>query len=584
MTTSAIKVLEYISGFSVGPTATDFAYASMYASDVIAKELCESRPDTYTWVPSTVTRYPCPEGLSCSTGTCKFKKEACVAMSELPYYDCTRRQVACNTTPSGVCEICDYSISAGHTVHGPFIRDSGAPSTCYAGDEKYAAMEPYPLPLEAPLPERTDCDSDSDCQQNARCGVDENDLVAFGRCLVPCTTPGDCAPFDPAATCGTPSDGNSLQGRCFVPQTVAEPVVCPALPYDPPPYSVLQYDTTNDATAELKIKYAPVPCQTDEQCIISPGVGGVCGRDPRAAAYGFCYDPSMPPYLEWRDELKMWTDLPPSRNVCIQTLPYMRQWCEMPWTRAGKNPDNPQIPLSMRVKNAWKSKARPPFWYNDLDGSCHVTKTYCDANLKNGGFSAGYGNSVDYWLGNSCTGSTDLEVRDGYDCCTMVGDSVGQFFLGRTFTTDFRELVTGDADGFETRWKAYMERADAANLRKVVDFISDPRLKDNLRRWAPAVLGRAVHAYTWTWNATAMHLYGLAGHAYGLLSTEVAIDYSRNVRRDQHGYDHVVVDTTNPQDATLLSVLRLLNAEPWLAPGAEPTPKPNGKNDHAREY
>lgn len=606
---------QFFTGFSVGPTSTDFTNAAMYATDVINKEVCESRPDIYTWEPSNITRYPCPEGLECSTGTCKFTEDACKSQSEMPFHDCVRKTVTCDTTPTGLCEICDYSIKKGRNIVGPYTDDS-APEGCWAGDVKYEQYVPYPVPLEAPLAldetsgnDAAPCDNDAMCQNGSVCVVDEEDVAAWGRCVVPCTAYTDCTPFDTKATCGTSEHGTALDGRCFVPNPPPPPTACPLQRLDIPPYTVLQYDMSDEGVAyaeanpddPLPTVVAPVPCVTDDECYTSPGVGGVCGRDPDLVSYGFCYDPNAPPYLEWRDEMELWDGMS-SRNVCLETLPYMRQWCEMPWTRQGANLDDPTVPLPLRVKGAWKSKARPPFWYDDHDGSCYVTKTYCEANLKNGGFSAGYGRSTDWYLGSTCSASSDKEVTGAYDCCTKLGDSIGEFFLGRTLTTDLRELVEGDPEGFGYRWKNYMKRGfelvkpgicpegapvDACNipdgvvesgelyrdalqevnpsLVEALDFVSDPRLKSNLRLHAPAVLGRGVHAYTWTWDETATRLYGLAGEACGLLTSEVRARWPHAVVRDGHGYDHlhVVPGDVTADDEMLATVLQSVGAVPW---------------------
>lgn len=596
-------ILTYLTGFEVGPTTTDYINATMYASDVTNKEVCESRPDLYTWVPSTITRYPCPEGLTCSTGVCKFREDACREMSELPYYDCVRKEVPCNTTPSGVCKICDYSIRTGHNIVGPFIDGNGAPDGCWAGDEIYESYIPYPVPIYAPRNNVDDdiCTSDASCMDGATCVLDEDD-AHLGACVVPCTTITDCASFNDAAVCGSAVHGASLDGRCFVPTPIADAAACPRQARDPDPYTVPMYDTSDEAVAHaksypddpLRTVTAQVPCVMDEDCAIPPGVGGVCGRDPNGAAYGFCYNPYPSPYLEWRDEIRVWDGMPPSRNVCVETMPYSRQWCEMPWTRPGANPNNPTVPLPQRVKDAWKTKARPPFWYDDRDGSCHVTKTYCEANLKNGGFSAGYGNSTNFWISSTCnTGGTQNEVKDGYDCCTKLGDSIGEFFLGRTLTTNFRELVEGDAEGFNERWGEYLNRADPGisdafdhvssgadvisnadgsdvfntalrqedpGLADLVDFVSDPRLKRNIEMIAMHVLDAHidVHAYRWTWDAVATSLYGVRGPAQGLLASELRDVAPHLVHRDDAGYDHVVV----PRNSDIHMKMICLGATP----------------------
>lgn len=541
-------VLEYLTGFKVGPTGTDYGNAISYASDIINKEACDARGDLYTWVPSTITRYPCPEGMTCSTGTCKFREDACRRMSKLPYYDCVRKQVACDTTPSGVCEICDYSIKVGRNIVGPFT-EGDVPPNCWAGDEKFQPYVAYPVPLVAG---KDGCTTNEQCDSGAVCVVDAADIAHFGQCVVPCSTVSDCTVFDTSATCGTLDDGVALNGRCFVPNPPPDPTACPLIVRDPLPYTVQMYDD-DDVPQESK-----VPCVMDAQCTFSPGVGGVCGRDPSAASHGFCYNPYGEPYLEWREEIELWDGVQ-NRNVCVETFSEQRQWCEMPWTRTGTNENDLTVPLPQRVKDAWKSKARPPFWFDERDSTCHVTKTYCEANLKNGGFSAGYGRSTDYWLGSTCSsGGPNREVVGAYDCCTKIGDSIGEFFLGRTLTTDFRELVEGDSEGFGARWAKYMERGYNPALEQLLDFYCDSRLKRNLRMIASHVLPGDVHGYTWTWNATATSLYGLSGDGFGMLTGEVGRMWPHLVRRDKAGYEHLVV----PQGGEVAATLARLGATP----------------------
>ena len=591
----ANKVLEYLTGFVVAPTGTDFMNASLYASDVINKEACESRPDLYTWVPSKITRYPCPEGLTCNTGVCKFKQDACEAEGELPFYDCVKRTVTCDTHPSGLCEICDYKIQKGHTIVGPYIpAEESAPNGCWAGDEKYKLNLPYPHPLEAPLD--AFCGSTEECGEGAVCVTDPEDVAAVGKCVVPCTGAGDCISFHPDATCGLEEDGGELAGRCFVPNPPPDASACPGMTQVEEPYTVWQYDNSDEGVSYAESHpnepwptvEARVPCVMDEQCQLPPGVGGLCGRDPSLESYGYCTNYSTPPYLEWRDEVQMWDGLPPSRNVCVETMPYMRKWCEMPWTRTGMNEDDPTLPLSTRVKLAWKSKARPPFWYDERDSTCHVTKTYCEANLKNGGFSAGYGRARDYWLGSTCSGGNSREITGAYDCCTKLGDSIGEFFLGRTLTTDFRELVEGDTQGFGERWENYVyERSglkDAWNsslvktsadkilreaepdLAAAFDFVSDPRLKDNLTRQEATSLPGGVYAYSWTWSEAATRVYGLEGRASGLITSEVVCAFPECVARDVHGYDHLIV----PSGHDIHRVLTQLGAQLYAFLGPDP--------------
>lgn len=558
----------YVSGHA--PTSTDYDNAVKYAADVMSREACESDPDNYEWVPSRVTTYPCVNGTECSTGVCKFTRDACLDRSEKPYYDCVTRTVDCDTHPSGKCEICDYSISLGHKISGPHIpEEEGAPPGCYAGDFKFRSPPAHPVPFTTPgLSPSGFCESDAQCAVGSACvlpdpdevfekqgvpcetsedcgggrsvcsaasGVCVADVMYEGLCVTPCSSDPDCAFVGGGAVCGVDPADAALYGRCYLPvDDSVDESLCPRTsPASGSPYTVDGVGT--------------VGCSADFQCSVPPGVGGRCGMDPTQPTYGLCYDAYSAPYLEWRDEIPTWDGLPPNKNVCVETFPMPRMWCEMPWTRPGMdgNSGDPSLPLDERVKLAWKSKARPPFWYDERDGTCHVTKRYCSANLKDGGFSAGYGRSVDYFLGSTCTGGdTPGEVIGAYDCCTKLGDAIGSFFLGRTLTTDFRELVEGDTAGFGDRWETYLERGYHGvgdGLSEAIDVLSDPRLKRGIRLLRHNVFGPAyaVHGYEWTWSGLATHLYGVRGVQRGVLTTEMRAHFPDLVHTDAHGFEHI---------------------------------------------
>lgn len=561
---------KYIEGHS--PTLIDYRNAYAYAEDVMKREACESNPD-YTWVEGSVTSYPCP-GLRCETGTCKFKdRDACLSMRETPYFDCRRKKVSCDTHPSGECEICEYGIKVGRKIVGPYTDD--APEGCDAGDYRYRDEVAHPVPHTTPPDSLSGfCDHDDQCREGYACVQAEPDAVLDkmgepcesaddcgggrsvcsdsgfcvadtfyeGRCVAPCTSDDQC---ENDMVCGTDPRDAVLFGRCHERAPAREDIhnICQPEPRNFTPYTI----TTKEGEK-------PVPCTFDEQCGVW-GVGGSCGVDPDSPSYGFCYNDSTPPYLEWRDEIETWTGMPPQKNVCIQTMAIPRRWCEMPWTRAGtdRGPNGEDIPLDKRVKLSWKARARPPFWYDERDGTCHVTKSYCSKNLKNGGMSAGYGRSRDYWLGSVCSGDTKKEVVGAYDCCMELGDNVASFFLGRTLTTDFRELFEGDMEGFGERWEDYYRRTGSG----IADLVSDPRLKQGIVCIARHVAARDVHGYEWEWTGRATQLYGLRGRARGLLTTEVKQKWPHMVHTDSNGYEHIHVGR---DDEDLFNVYSYLNA------------------------
>lgn len=561
------------------PTLLDVMNAFQYADDVIAKEMCLAQPLKYKWIPDRTTSYPCPDGLVCESGTCVFTESGCNTISETPYYDCTRKTQSCSEDTGGDCTVCDYSISDFTTISGALAPLSENPLPgCRAGDRKYAEYTPYPYP-EGP---------DVYCTADAECAAYPDTHCFNNACVYVCEQDTDCPT---TMVCGQDAVHRDLLNHCYVP--VVEPekdddLACPSKPVQLPAYTVLQYANPNDvatipiaclhnfdatgatrfvacttsedcAAGELCCDrggycYNPKPdvvvdrvaCRDDIDCFMPPGVGGLCERDPRSSNYGFCVDPAnMPrPYLEWRRSFQMYDNVYPAQNVCVETIPAARQWCEMPWTRPGMSPtftEDMKLDLQSRVKNAWKTKARLPFYYNSSDGTCHVTNTYCSANLKNGGFSSKYGTSKNYYImGNVCDNTTSTEINPDMDCCFSVGDAIGQFFLGRTITTDLRELITGDTEGFGTRWSDYLKRGSTV-LEPYMNFVCDVGLKDNVYVIGEAAPG--VRTYAWTWNERATQLFGLVGVATGLLTRECP---QSNVYVDVYGVEHLVLPHTHP--------------------------------------
>jgi hypothetical protein len=293
-----------------------------------------------------------------------------------------------------------------------------------------------------------------------------------------------------------------------------------------------------------------VECTTDDECRIL-GVGGVCGITEGLKSYHKCYDdPTSAPYLEWRDELQMWEGLPTDKNVCIYTIPHYRRWCEMPWTRPGggneQHDEDFTIPLEKRIQQFWKTKARPPFWYNTDNGECHISKSYCTNSLDAGGFDSGFGVAKKYWMFSNCEypENHDKEINSEYDCCTSLGQSIEQFFFGRTLTAELKDLIQGGSDNFWGNLGEFLEKTGdgtiAAAFRTLINVFSDPRLKENLRLEIQDHVLPGVSLYSWTWSPEATRLYGLTGHTYGLITPEIAQYYADCVVTDENGYDQFV--------------------------------------------
>ncbi|MCH9716856.1 MAG: hypothetical protein K0U52_07190 [Gammaproteobacteria bacterium] len=459
-------------GYYVGPTQTDLANAFAYARDKLSKELCQSN-DAYTWNPQLTTQYPCPEGLTCESGTCKFSQQGCESHSFYPYYDCTRNSVDCNVNADGSCDVCHYVIENDQsTTDGPFSPDLSMPPGCHPGDEIY--------------------------QDN-------------------------------------PGPGYLCQGQI----------------HDPDPY---------------KVDGQKIACTSDVDCQLK-GAGGSCGVTKGLKSYGYCHE-NVHPYLEWRPSVQLWNDQPPATNVCVQTVPMFRRWCEMPWTRPGvgdqNKPEDFTQPLETRIQDFWKTKARPPFYYDKQTGQCHMTKTYCTGDLDAGGADAGYGSGDDYWAFSTCSypDGEDLEINTKYDCCTALGQSIEEFFFGKTLTSELKDLLTeGKGDG----WVWANEGKFIASLGEdawngISSFFSDPKLKEELKVELEDHLAPGLSLYSWKWSEEAETLYGLSGDGLGLITPEIAQYYPQCIVTNAHGHElFVPLESPDPGDMLYKRIAFIVN-------------------------
>lgn len=185
--------------YFVPPTNQDISNAFMYAQNRLYKQVCESDPENYTWVPDDIVPYPCPEGLECFSGRCVFNEKGCRSSSSLGYYDCKRTTENCKlpTRPDGTCEVCEFKIRNGEFTT-PQSNDPNVPYGCSPGDTQYikytnpdedkekanetdkymcqgSVYDPEPYTINGKDgPQKIACKSDSDCSANG----------AGGRCML----------------------------------------------------------------------------------------------------------------------------------------------------------------------------------------------------------------------------------------------------------------------------------------------------------------------------------------------------------------------------------------------------------------
>ena len=133
-----------------------------------------------------------------------------------------------------------------------------------------------------------------------------------------------------------------------------------------------------------------------------------------------------------------------------------------------------------------------------------------------------------------------MRFRGGYDCCTSVGQSIAQFFFGKTLTTDFKELFAGDAQGFYRTLDAFTHKHE--NLLGLTMFVSDRRLKKNIVRIGDDYAGPGVHLYVYDWRPEAKEVYGLEGLSMGPLAQEVQMKYPDQVFTTSQGHLAIRLD------------------------------------------
>lgn len=435
-------------GYIVAPTSQDLKNAIMYATNNAYRQICETNSDTMEWVPDNITGFPCPEGLTCNSGVCKFNEAGCLKNSYNPYFDCVRKQVSCNIENSGeICNVCNFDISDSTFITPLSPLSENAPIGCFPGDAK---KQPTADDIAA-KPEIAD-------------------------------------------------------------------YLCQGMETDPAPYT---------------INGIPIPCKEDADCSYN-GVGGLCGTVPDKAATGVCY-PSPQPYLEWRKGETLWDGEPPI-DQCVMAVPEWRRWCEMPWTRPSAQGDDMKLDLGARITAHPRTKVHPPYYYNPNSGKCYVTKDYCTKPLSEGGFSVGFGKSHEYLTGlfSSCTDpkGKSYQVQEGYDCCTPLGMSIAEFFLGRTITTQMKDVISGKASVVD------MMTQDAP-FAALATFLSENRMKENIQLMKQDYAGKGIHCYLYNWTEEARRLYPhrhlSTGKRLGVLASELQLKYPENVIVDQHG-------------------------------------------------
>ena len=468
------------------PTETDESNAILYATMNQRRNICLSDPVNYVWKDDPVVGYVCPEGLTCYSGRCEFSKQGCQAYSNFPVFDCKRKAVPCSFG-NGTCMVCDWD-----------IEPSGV------------AGNPCPV---VGQPELTDADA-----------------AALGANAVNCR-PGDVKLL-PAGT----YDPTPQPDPCRPVQSFA----CPGLPNTDQPYLM---------------NGQKVPCNCSDDCT-SNGLGGecfiesdtgpvalpstsTCKDTPSKPAY--CYEPTRP-YTEWREGFTEFSGAP-AEDACVINFSQARVWCEMPWTRHttmsadGVNPE----------PACWKTNYVKPYYYNEANGKCYITKSYCDNLRGNGGYDGSFGDQHNFAMFSKCEypQGTNNEIQEGYDCCTDLGQSFAQFFFGQSIPAEFDNLrqyasveFSGQqADTYCSSAGAETNNPVKAALDPIISFISDERLKEDIQLLEENACGLGIHLYQYKWSDLAKRLYKKPdGVMQGLLMKELEPVFPQCVRWSPYGH------------------------------------------------
>lgn len=485
------------------PTETDENNALLYAAMNQNRNICLSDPVNYVWKENAVVGYPCPEGLTCYSGTCEFSKQGCQNYSTLPYFDCKRKSVPCSFGDGQeTCEMCDWD-----------IEPSG--------------LTGLPCPVTGD-PALADADAKALGDQANLCRPGDNRF----------------SPTDPTADLCRPAQSFS----------------CPGLPSPLQPYEV------NGSKVECSCDDDCITNGAGGKCLIPPPSSAPPGTAPTTLPTGstcggtypsqpYCYPPD-PTYTEWREGFTAF-DGAPQEDTCVLTFASSKQWCEMPWTHFttpsddGKTADPP----------CWKTQFKQPFYYRQEDGKCYITKSYCENNLGNGGFHGSFGNGHDYWVLSTCTTpqGSDNEIQSGYDCCTSLGSSFAQFFFGKTLPAEFDNLRNYASQVFSGTSPTTYCSNDGANLAAkaspaataspppapgsrdalapLISFLSDERLKENIELVQENACGMGINSYRYTWNNTAKRLYNKPdGVMTGLLIKDLQKVFPNSIRTSPYGH------------------------------------------------
>ncbi len=247
-----------------------------------------------------------------------------------------------------------------------------------------------------------------------------------------------------------------------------------------------------------------------------------CKKDLDCGDDGHCVI-DFKPYLEWYDKDVKIGSHTYQGEKCYWVVDDFRKWCEMPWARTGKTKKSDVVvdKSTGKVKNEYKVTNVPPYYYDDTNGKCYTTKTYCNQ------FGNKFGKQKDYLLFSNCKETTDEIINTDKDCCVDLGTSIGQFFLGKTITECIKDP----------------SKKGCFLVDRILEFFCDARLKKNVKLLKKNFLP-GINIYLFEWNDVASKLYKLQGKSIGFMSHEIEQKYPALVQKDRYGYEFLKYDSS----------------------------------------
>jgi len=238
-----------------------------------------------------------------------------------------------------------------------------------------------------------------------------------------------------------------------------------------------------------------------------------------------------------------------ANQVCNADVPAFKKWCELTGTRKGYRVCSQDDSISCISDEDCKHSAgtgtttvdagpcinnrqgiiRPPnmFYNYGKDNRCYTTKTYCAA------FETSFGKSKNYVVVEDCN-TTGNEVDVTADCCVKLGQSIGEFYLGKTITRTAIRIFGGTTllPPKSTEGKQFVDHR-LVNQEKVLQ-------KD-------AVAG--MDAALFSWNARALEEFGLSGVFVGFSEQNLRIAFPELLETSPAGYVLLNLNLTKPSAA-----------------------------------